>query len=389
MTRSSMIAVLSLFFATLVLACILIFPTYIVNIDSEGRALGPLKQAELLKAKNDIRTTLLQGIGGLLLVFGAIATWRQIKLTQEGQITERFSRAIDQLGHAEVSVRMGGIYALERIARDSRVDETTIAEVLSSYVRSHSRLPKVQSESARKPLDPEVQPIGPPEGPSSWGKREKPRKPGADIQAAILALGRTLRNVPVDLTGSNLAGINFRALSLQDANFINADLRNETLFKADLQRAAFLGCDLRQVNANGADLREAKLAGANLEKAVFFGADLRQAFFYGSNMRGAVLGIPTSAKPGIDAQPAKMSGANLTAANLEGSNLRGVDLRNTIIGPDAHPSAWIRGVLGAVPSFAWVLNRQASFKGAVANKNTKWPEELDPTTAGAIVEDAN
>ncbi|MFH1141500.1 MAG: hypothetical protein V1724_07575, partial [Chloroflexota bacterium] len=65
---------------------------------------------------------------GLAIIVGASAlffTWRRIQISQEGQITERFTRAIQQLGDPKLEVRLGGIYALERIARDSPRDHWT------------------------------------------------------------------------------------------------------------------------------------------------------------------------------------------------------------------------------------------------------------------------
>jgi hypothetical protein len=38
-------------------------------------------------------------------------------------------------------VRIGGIYALERIARDSAKDHPTVMEVLNAFIRDHSREP--------------------------------------------------------------------------------------------------------------------------------------------------------------------------------------------------------------------------------------------------------
>jgi hypothetical protein len=53
-------------------------------------------------------------------------TWRNVRIaqenlavTQQGHITDRFTKAIDQLGATNVEVRVGGIYALGRIAEDS------------------------------------------------------------------------------------------------------------------------------------------------------------------------------------------------------------------------------------------------------------------------------
>src|SRR5215218_3453534 len=62
----------------------------------------------------------------------------ELQLTRQGQITERFTRAIDQLGNASLDVRLGGIYALERIARESEEDYWPIMEVLTAYVRQHA-----------------------------------------------------------------------------------------------------------------------------------------------------------------------------------------------------------------------------------------------------------
>src|SRR3954471_10607316 len=50
-----------------------------------------------------------------------------LRQTVQGQITERFTRAIDQLGATDdkgnkrLEIRLGGIYALERISRDFKV----------------------------------------------------------------------------------------------------------------------------------------------------------------------------------------------------------------------------------------------------------------------------
>jgi hypothetical protein len=109
-------------FVVLLLACVLVFPGLLVD-HAVRPGQPPLLYAEGAKAENDVRTTLLQGVAGLLLLAGAIATWRQLRLSRKGQITERFTRAIDQLDYRKsLEVRLGAIYALERIARDSERD---------------------------------------------------------------------------------------------------------------------------------------------------------------------------------------------------------------------------------------------------------------------------
>jgi Pentapeptide repeats (8 copies) len=81
-----------------------------------------------LKAITDTRTALLAGLVGV----GALLTFwvnsRVYRITaqtlevERGQITERYTKAIDQLGSDKLDVRLGGIYALESIAHDSGED---------------------------------------------------------------------------------------------------------------------------------------------------------------------------------------------------------------------------------------------------------------------------
>src|SRR3954447_22412993 len=58
-----------------------------------------------LKAKNDVRTTLVQAVAGLAVASGAIVTYRTFRQTQavdrSRQVTETYAKAVEQLGHAE------------------------------------------------------------------------------------------------------------------------------------------------------------------------------------------------------------------------------------------------------------------------------------------------
>lgn len=102
--------------------CIYVLPQVLVPDRSPGSLAAitdAAKRLELqdarLKQRNDVRTTLLQGLAGAVVAVGLSLTWRQIRVNQEGQITERFNKAIDHLGSDKLDLRLGGIYALERI----------------------------------------------------------------------------------------------------------------------------------------------------------------------------------------------------------------------------------------------------------------------------------
>jgi hypothetical protein len=90
------------------------------------------------KAISDVRNSLLQGLGGGVLLLGAFFTWRQLQVTREGQITDRFIKAIEQLASEETDAQIGAIYALGRIAKDSTEDQEAIVEILTAYVRQRS-----------------------------------------------------------------------------------------------------------------------------------------------------------------------------------------------------------------------------------------------------------
>jgi hypothetical protein len=47
---------------------------------------------------NEYRRTWAQIIGGFGLLLGLYFTWRRVEISQDQQVTERFTRAIDQLG---------------------------------------------------------------------------------------------------------------------------------------------------------------------------------------------------------------------------------------------------------------------------------------------------
>lgn len=76
----------------------------------------------------------------------------ELDITRRGQITENFTQAIDQLGSESLEIRLGGIYSLERTAREDRDYHWPIMEVLTTYVRMHARLERDNLE-----LNPDIQ----------------------------------------------------------------------------------------------------------------------------------------------------------------------------------------------------------------------------------------
>lgn len=112
-----------------------------------------LKPEDFVDQQNNARATLAQILGGVFVLVGLYFTGENLKTSQEtlrvseeGQITERFTKAIEQLGKSDdpgkketnLAIRLGGIYALGRIAKDSEKDHWPIVQILTAFVREKS-----------------------------------------------------------------------------------------------------------------------------------------------------------------------------------------------------------------------------------------------------------
>jgi hypothetical protein len=201
----------------------------------------PERSLPALELQNQVRTTLLQGLAGAFLFLGAYFTYRQLMAAREGQITERYTRAIDQLGNLRIDVRIGGIYALERIARDSPADRRTIGEVLTAYVRGHSPWPPSLPDqpAVDAPLE---------EMPALQAR-------ACDVQASLTVLGRGgfHRYGTLSLAETDLRKADLHEAHLEGANLMAAHLEGAFLVDAHLERAILLDTHLE-----GADLLDAR-----------------------------------------------------------------------------------------------------------------------------------
>ena len=252
--------VLGLLVALLVLD---VLPALLVGPDDK------LTTAERLKAENDVRTTLLQALVGGTLLAGLYFTARTFQLNREGQVTERFTRAIQQLGDKSLDVRLGGIYALERIAQSSQREYGPIIEVLTAFVREHAALPADATANDSR-AEPEQSDVG-------IDERAK-IGPRLDVQTVLTVLGRSRRDwdhQPLDLQRTDLRGANFERADLQ-----GADLRGANLQFANLSRSQSLSnVNLMEADVGNANFYSARLVGADLNRA-----NLKDVWANGANL---------------------------------------------------------------------------------------------------------
>jgi hypothetical protein len=292
-------------------------------------AIAGADRGAALQAARDAARGRLVGFGAGLFAAGALVyTARNFSLSRQGQVTDRYTKAIGQLGDDELDVRIGGIYALERIARDSRRDHPTIMEVLAAFVRDHSGEQWPPAEPSAEPPErttrPDVQAAATVIGRRTAGYDSRPISvDGAHLTKADLAGADFTR---VTLKGTDLTGADLKEAILNGANLTGADLRGANLGLAHLTKANFEKAILADANLDFAHLAGATFHGADLTRATFVDADLTGAFLDEANLTSAYLGL-----------------ANLTRADLTDANLTDANFTHATWPPDARvPEGWHR-----------------------------------------------
>ncbi|WP_131902642.1 pentapeptide repeat-containing protein [Actinomadura rubrisoli] len=253
--------------------------------------------------------------GSLLATAATLRTGQdELRTAKEGQVTDRYTKAVEQLGSGKREVRTAAVYALERIAVDSPRDRLTVRDVLAAFVREHDPAPRVRAAAL-------------------------PEEPDTDVAAALTVLSRRPTDPPttssLDLHEIRIPRNFFpNGAKLGGANLSGADLRGANLSIADLRGTNLSGADLREADLNRANLQETNLSRVKLNGAGLRGVDLSRKDLSNVNLHRADLtGVDLSAAnlTGADLTGADLSGANLFGARLEGVSLRGVRLRGATL----------------------------------------------------------
>ncbi|WP_231591034.1 pentapeptide repeat-containing protein [Saccharothrix sp. ST-888] len=331
--------VLALLAALVVLVVVL--PGLVVDHDLAG---ARIEVSERLGAVNSVRTTLLQAVGGAVVLFGAYATWRQLRVgqenlnaTREGHITDRFGRAIDQLGSEKPDVRIGGLYALWRIADHSAHDREAVISIMAAFLRTHLPWPPQGAE--------------PPSVEVSINSVPPLETRAADAQVALTGLGVLCQGRRPDwlnVSYSDLRRADCDGLWLNNINFDGACLEAASIYQANLTRASLIAANMRYVELGTSILHRCRCIEADLRGARMVRADLRDADFSEADLREANL---RKAR----AHGTRFTGADLRLADLRGADLTGADLA------------------------------QAKLQGALASDFTVWPPGFDLQAAGVVL----
>jgi hypothetical protein len=298
-------------FVAVLLAVIVYLPP--LAIDPRG-----LSRTDWLTHVDNLRGHVLQGLGGLALLGTLYFSARTLRLNRRGQVTERFTKAIEQLASEKLAIRLGGIYALEQIALDSEELHWPVMEVLTAFLRENSATGSARSviEALHDHLERAT--------PLAWDPGEAgTMQPGlaTDLQAIATVLGRRpeQRRRSEERTGRQL---DLSGVWLPKARLAGAHLEGANLKGARLHWASFVGANLRGANLAGAHLYESHLEGAHLE----------EAYFGGANLVRASLGKSFLLPPDSEANGAHLAGASFSGARLMGTTFRGTDVTGDQLG---------------------------------------------------------
>jgi hypothetical protein len=292
--------------AAIVLACLLAFLAWVY--------IGPTTTAE----KKDFLQLITQILGGLVLLVSLIFTWwnlsltqraanqnlenarETLRVTQEGQVTDRFLRAVDQLGNKDkIELRLGAIYSLERILRTSETDYWPVIELICAFLRSNAAVSEKTAGGAAPKRSSPIE--------AKTGDRE-------DIQAAITMIGRRQAAAEKDepnnlyLASVDLSNLHLEQVNLAGAVLWSSSFEGSVLWKANLRNARFTGASLRNANLTEACLEDALLSATDMEGANLTSVHLENAYMTDARgvtfhqLEGAYIDEETKLPSGISKQ---------------------------------------------------------------------------------------
>ena len=294
-----------------------------------------------LTGKNEALQFLGIGMGGVLLALQALIANKRAKAmentataqleanqaTGRGQRQERMKNAIEHLGDASDSVRLGGAYELFHLAEDTEDlgQRQTVLDILCAHIRWTTR------EHKYREMTDEGEYL-------EYRYREKyPSNPSEEIQSLLTLLfvqkHEVFTGLNINLQGSWLKGSDLNHARLEKAVLGGARLHGAFLTGARLHGAFLVGAQLHEAHLEEAQLHGADLERAQLHGAFLMGAQLHGAFLMGARMHNAAL--MGAQLHGANLGNAQLYGANLMDARLYGASLGNAQLHDATL-RDAH-----------------------------------------------------
>lgn len=242
----------------------------------------------------------------------ANAATTQATTAQESHLTGIFTKSVELLGLVReiktltadgspvarslpnLEARLGALYSLERLLRESNKDQQAILETLCAYIRENSPLKIPEDENERDSI--------------SSGKNAPEPSRRTDVQAAITIIGRRSTVIHdigrregwrLDLRETNLVGYDFSSLNFDASDFSGSFLNfcklNGASFQSSLfTNTLFCGAELNRASLalssfNHCNFKSAKIKDADFSQTTIEDTDLREAHVENLDIRGANL----------------------------------------------------------------------------------------------------
>ena len=259
----------------------------------------------------------------------SLTAQRQADTAQQSLLNERYERGAEMLGSNVLAVRMGGIYALIRLADDHPGQYyVQIMELFCAFARNPTESTENQNrrdteepeEIARPSLRDDVQAVMT----AISGRNDMARR----VNFSLNLQGADLGGMKLDQ--ANLAGANLREANLVYAELRNANLSGAELSGANLYHALIPGANLSRTRMTSANLSWVNAEHANLSDTNLFRANLSHADLDRGNLSGVSIG--TADLSGAMLVHANLSGAKIGTPNLSGAILMFTNLSGAVFG---------------------------------------------------------
>ncbi len=270
-----------------------------------------------------------------LAIWRGIVANRQANTAQQGLLNERYQKGAEMLGSEVLSVRLGGIYALRRLAEEWPDQyHIQIMRLFCAFVRLPTRDQSlVPGPAATEPgtllgIRQDVEAVM-----QMIGSRDKSRVTVEQIGGFRLDL-RGANLSAAEFLDADLSGALFHNSNLCGANFANTDLADSFLSCSDLSQAQFHNVSfsrtrLRSADLSGALLQDADLPGTNFHNANLSGTNLLRANLCGAifqDVRASSALLERANLSGAGSLRADLSGARLVMADMSGARFLEADL---------------------------------------------------------------
>ena len=292
----------------------------------------------------------LAGVVALCLAgWRSMVADRQAKTAQQGLLNERYQKGAEMLGSDVLSVRLAGIYALQRLVTEHPEQyHLQVMRLFCAFVRLPTKDQILESGQApirpgsllglRQDVESVMDAIG--SRGSTGIALERKADYRLDLRGADLPEAQILNS---DLSRamfhhSNLSGIHvantdltgafFRDADMSEAQFYDVSFTGAHLASANLSGAMLQGAEMVRMNLHNVNLSGANLGGANLSGSILQNAKLSKAWLDHANLSAASFlraDLSRSLLIGADLSGARMLDTDLTSANISDANISGVE----------------------------------------------------------------